>query len=149
MLVVNKPAGIPTHPSISTNNISLANGVRSYFDKICLKKKIRPVNRLDIYTSGIVVFAKCEYIQECLISQMEQNIFKKEYLCFCMNDINSFSKSDRGKISFPLSRKPGSILERCINTTLGQRAITNYEVLEIYKKENINYCLIKCSLETR
>ena len=63
ILVVNKPSGIAVHPSILHFDNSLSNGVRYYFDKIGLKKKIRPVNRLDLNTSGIVVFAKCEYIQ--------------------------------------------------------------------------------------
>ena len=43
---------------------SLSNGVKFYFDQIGLKKKIRIVNRLDKDTSGIVIFAKNEYVQE-------------------------------------------------------------------------------------
>ena len=46
-LVVNKPAGIPVHPSMDHYTDSLANGVIFYFNQIGLKKKIRPVNRLD------------------------------------------------------------------------------------------------------
>ena len=46
LLVVNKPSGITIHPSILHFNNSLSNGIRFYFDKIGLKKKIRPVNRL-------------------------------------------------------------------------------------------------------
>ena len=72
LLVVNKPAGIAIHPSILHYSDSLCNGIRFYFDTIGLKKKIRPVNRLDLNTSGLVVFAKCEYIQECLISQIDR-----------------------------------------------------------------------------
>lgn len=45
-----------------------------------LKKKIRPVNRIDKDTSGLVIFAKNEYIQECLIRQMQTNDLKKEYI---------------------------------------------------------------------
>lgn len=45
-----------------------------------LKKKIRPVNRLDKDTSGLVIFAKNEYTQEELIHQMKTNQFKKEYI---------------------------------------------------------------------
>ena len=82
-LIVNKPAGIAIHPSILHYTDSLCNGIRFYFDSIGLKKKIRPVNRLDLNTSGLVIFAKCEYIQECLIKQMSQNVFKKEYLAIC------------------------------------------------------------------
>ena len=62
ILIVNKPSGIPVHPSILHYEDSLSNGVRYYFDQIGLKKKIRPVNRLDKDTTGLVVFAKNEYV---------------------------------------------------------------------------------------
>lgn len=51
MLIVNKPAGIAVHPSMLHYDNSLSNGIRFYFDEIGLKKKIRPVNRLDKDTS--------------------------------------------------------------------------------------------------
>lgn len=79
-LVINKPMGITVHPSILHYEDSLSNGIRFYFDKIGLKKKIRPVNRIDKDTSGLVVFAKNEYIQECLIHQMKSGDFKKDYI---------------------------------------------------------------------
>lgn len=139
LLVVNKPAGIAIHPSVSHYSDSLCNGIRFYFDKIGLKKKIRPVNRLDLNTSGLVVFAKCEYIQECLINQMKNNQFKKEYLAVC----NGFFDKKSGTINLPIARKENSIIERCISEN-GQTAITHYEVL----KEFDNYSLVKCSLET-
>ena len=69
------------HPSILHFEDSLSNGVRHYFDSISLKKKIRPVNRIDLNTSGLVLFAKNEYVQECLIRQMASNLFNKIYLC--------------------------------------------------------------------
>ena len=139
ILVVNKPAGIAIHPSVLHYSDSLCNGIRFYFDKICLKKKIRPVNRLDLNTSGLVVFAKCEYIQECLINQMKKNQFKKEYLAVCDGIFDEKS----GTINLPIARKRNSIIERCISEN-GQTAITHYKVL----KEFDNYSLVKCSLET-
>lgn len=139
LLVVNKPAGIAIHPSVLHYSDSLCNGIRFYFDKIGLKKKIRPVNRLDLNTSGLVVFAKCEYIQECLINQMKNNQFKKEYLAVCNGIFNEKS----GTINLPIARKRNSIIERCISEN-GQTATTHYEVL----KEFDNYSLVKCSLET-
>ena len=81
LLVVNKPAGIAVHPSILHFDNSLSNGIRYYFDSIGLNKKIRPVNRIDLNTSGLVMFAKNEYVQECLIKQMSSGLFKKSYLC--------------------------------------------------------------------
>ena len=139
LLVVNKPAGIAIHPSVLHYSDSLCNGIRFYFDKIGLKKKIRPVNRLDLNTSGLVVFAKCEYIQECLINQMKNNQFKKDYLAVC----NGLFDKKSGTINLPIARKENSIIERCISEN-GQTAITHYEVL----KEFDNYSLVKCSLET-
>ena len=58
LLILNKPAGIAVHPSILHYEDSLSNGVKFYFESIGLKRKIRPVNRLDLNTSGLIVFAK-------------------------------------------------------------------------------------------
>lgn len=138
-LIVNKPSGIAIHPSILHFDNSLSNGVRYYFDKIGLKKKIRPVNRLDKDTSGLVIFAKCEYIQECLSLQMKDGIFKKEYLCLCSG---LFDKKS-GTINLPIARKEGSIIERCIDES-GKKAITHYKVLKEFK----DCSLVNCSLET-
>ena len=139
LLIINKPAGIAIHPSILHYSDSLCNGIRFYFDKIGLKKKVRPVNRLDLNTSGLVVFAKCEYIQECLISQMKCHKFKKEYLAAC----NGIFDKKFGTISLPIARKENSIIERCISEN-GQPSTTHYEVI----KEFNGYSLVKCILET-
>ena len=139
LLVVNKSSGIAIHPSILHFDNSLSNGVRFYFDKIGLKKKIRPINRLDKDTSGLVIFAKCEYTQECLSLQMKKNIFEKEYLCLC----SGLFDKESGTINLPIARKEGSIIERCIDEN-GKKSITHYKVLEDFK----NYSLVLCKLET-
>ena len=139
MLILNKPSGISTHPSILHFSDSLSNGVKYYFDSIGLHKKIRPVNRLDLYTSGLIIFAKNEYIQECLIKQMEDNTFKKEYACL----VKGHLEVKKGVINKPIARKEGSIIERCIAGS-GKTAITHYEVI----KEFSDYSLVKCLLET-
>lgn len=139
LLIVNKPAGIAIHPSLLHYTDSLSNGVRYYFDLIGLKKKIRPVNRLDANTSGLVAFAKCEYIQECFIKQMANKTFKKEYLCI----VNGVFDKKTGIINLPITRKSGSIIERCVDRN-GQDAVTYYEVV----KEFGNYSVVKCLLET-
>lgn len=139
LLILNKPAGIAVHPSILHFKDSLSNGVRFYFDSIGLKKKIRPVNRLDLDTSGIIIFAKNEYIQECLIQQMNSHILKKEYIAI----VSGILKEKTGTINLPISRKDGSIIERCISEN-GQTAITDYSVI----KELDNMSVVKCVLQT-
>ena len=140
-IVLNKPSGMPVHPSMDHFTDSLSNGVKYYFDECNLKKKIRPVNRLDRNTSGLVVFAKNEYIQECLIRQMKDGKFYKEYIAICDGKL----ENETGTIDAPIARKEDSIIERCIDES-GDHAITKYELLE-YNEEN-NYSVVKCILET-
>lgn len=139
-IVVNKPAGIPIHPSRLHYTDSLSNGIKFYFDSIRLAKKIRPVNRLDLDTSGLVIFAKCEYIQECFIRQMANKTFVKEYICM----VKGFLEAKIGTIDLPIARKTGSIIERCIDKKNGQPSITHYEVIQEFS----NHSLVKCKLET-
>jgi 23S rRNA pseudouridine1911/1915/1917 synthase len=139
LLVLNKPANIAIHPSILHFDNSLSNGVKFYFDKLGLKKKIRIVNRLDRNTSGIVILAKNEYIQECLIKQMKTNEFKKEYLAIAKGILESKS----GTLNFPITRKEGSIIERTVSSD-GDSAITHYDVV----KEFNNLSLVHIVLET-
>lgn len=139
LLILNKPSGIAVHPSILHFDDTLSNGVKFYFDKINLPKKIRPVNRLDFNTSGLIVFAKNEYMQECLIQQMAVSTFQKEYIAL----ISGILDEKKGTIDKPIARKPGSIIERCISPG-GKKSVTHFEVL----KEFENGSLVKCRLET-
>ena len=140
-IVVNKLAGIPIHPSMEHYEDSLSNGIKYYFDEIGLKKKIRPINRLDRNTSGLVIFAKNEYIQERLIEQMKNNLFYKEYIAICEGKF----KNTKGIINASIARKENSIIERCVSEN-GDIAITEYELLNYNSEEN--YSVVKCILKT-
>jgi 23S rRNA pseudouridine1911/1915/1917 synthase len=139
LLIINKPPFIPVHPSCNHYENSLSNGVKYYFNLINLKRKIRPVNRLDKDTSGLVIFAKHEYIQESLIKQMKCNSFKKEYMAILTG--NLIEKS--GTIDVPISRKAGSIMERETSQN-GENAISHFELIKNFE----NYALVKYTLET-
>ena len=139
LLIVNKAPNIPVHPSLNHYEDSLSNGVKYYFNSIGLKRKIRPINRLDKDTSGIVLFAKNEYIQECLIKQMKSNKFEKEYLAL----VDGIVTKDKQTIIVPIARKDSSIIERCIRDD-GDYAETDIELVNTYA----NYSLIKCKLKT-
>lgn len=139
MLIINKPSGIAIHPSIRHYEDSIASGIKYYFESIGIHKKIRPVNRLDLNTSGLVIFAKNEFVQENLIKQMQTKTFTKEYLAI----VTEILENKTGIIDKPIARKEGSIIERCVSET-GQRAITEYEVI----REFGNNSLVKCKLLT-
>lgn len=139
MLIINKPRGIAVHPSIKHYEDSISSGVKYYFHSKGINKKIRPVNRLDLNTSGLIIFAKNEYIQECLIKQMQDKTFTKEYIAIATGIFDKKS----GIIDAPIARKEESIIERCIEKT-GKNAKTMYEVI----KEIGNNSIIKCELLT-
>lgn len=139
LLAINKPANMPVHPSMLHYEETLSNAVKYYFDTLNLKRKIRIVNRLDKDTSGIVIFAKNEYIQECLIKQMKTKELKKEYLAI----VTGYLQKKSDTLCFPISRKEGSIIERTVNPN-GDIAITHYNIL----KEQNNLSLVHVFLET-
>lgn len=139
LLIINKQPNVAIHPSMLHYDNSLSNGVKFYFDSIGLKKKIRPVNRLDRNTSGLVIFAKNEYVQEFLIKQMQNNTFSKEYLAILEGILNK----KKGTIIAPIARKKDSIIERCVDES-GDFSITHYKVI----KEFNNLSLVNFKLET-
>ena len=89
------------------------------------KKKVRPVSRLDRDTSGIILFAKNEFIQEALIKQMKEKIFKKEYVGI----VNGIIPEESGTIDLPIARKPDSIMLRHIDVS-GGRSLTTFQVIK-------------------
>ena len=143
MLIINKEAGYPIHPSNMHHDDTISNFVKYYFETNNIKRKIRPVNRLDKDTSGITIFAKSDYIQDMLIKQMKENIFKKEYLAIT----EGIFTEKEGLISAPIARKYGSIIEREINfnedPSLGidykpYPAETLYKVITENQKNNLS-----------
>ena len=123
------------HPSSYHLNNTLANGVKHYLNN---NKKIRPINRLDRDTSGIVMFAKNEYIQELI---KNDNTIQKEYLAI----VTGIMEKNKGTINAPIARKEGSIMERIVDES-GQEAITHYEVLD--ESIEMNLSLVRVILET-
>jgi len=138
-IILNKPAKIETHPTCANYTNTLANGLMYYFKQNGIKKKIRPVNRLDKETSGLIVFAKNEYVQEQLVKQMKDNVMNKEYIAI----VEGIVEKNEGEINAPIKRKSDSILERCVSED-GDNAITEYEVINRLNKMTV----VKCKLKT-
>lgn len=136
LLIIDKPPHMPVHPSLNHYENSLSNGVKYYFDSINLHRLIRPINRLDKDTSGIVMFAKNEYIQSRLTN------YTKEYIAIVVGTLEG-----KGIIDKPIKRKADSIIERCIDKS-GEKAITEYEVLKNFNVNGEDLTEVKCLLHT-
>ena len=136
LLIIDKPPHMPVHPSLNHYENSLSNGVKYYFDSINLHRLIRPINRLDKDTSGIVMFAKNEYIQSRLTNYI------KEYIAIVVGRLEG-----NGIIDKPIKRKADSIIERCVDEN-GEKAITEYEVLKNFNINGEDLTEVKCILRT-
>ena len=134
LIILNKDPFMPIHPSQNHYTDSLSNGLKAYYIKNYIKRKIRPVTRLDKDTSGLVVFAKSDYIQECLVKQMKDGTFKKRYIAI----LNGKLDKESGIIEANISRKSDSIIEREISTD-GDYAKSEYKLIKYDSKNDISY----------
>ncbi|MDQ2086624.1 RluA family pseudouridine synthase [Herbivorax sp. ANBcel31] len=139
LIALNKQPGVIVHPTCNHSKGTLANAISYHFAKNKVLRKIRPVMRLDRDTSGVIIFAKNSFSQDFLIKQMNNNSFYKEYTGI----VNGLVKTPHGTINFPISRKPGSIIERCTSSN-GEPSVTHYKVIEHLK----NATLLSFVLET-
>lgn len=136
LLIIDKPAGMLVHPTVSERGTTLYDYVKAYYEANGIDAGIHPVSRLDRNTSGLVIFAKEPIVQHWLSQQQVE----KEYLALACGRFDC----SEGIIEAPIARKEGSIIERCVDYERGKYAKTAYEVLAAYS----NHTLLKVRLFT-
>lgn len=140
LLVVNKPADMPIHPSLNNYENSLANALAWYFAKQDTPFVFRCINRLDRDTSGLTIIAKHMLSAGILSAQVTERAIHREYLAIVRGQIHP----EKGTVDAPMGRKGDSIIERMIDYEKGERAITHYN-LKAYKN---GHSLLSIHLET-
>lgn len=127
LLIINKAAGVPVHPSKGHAADSLANFVAYYFDKKGEKSVFRCVTRLDRGTSGVCVIAKNSRAQDILRKEMQNGQTGKKYLAV---SVGIFDKKS-GIIDRNIRRIPGiATIKREVCDGDGKRAVTEYRILK-------------------
>lgn len=142
ILVLNKPADMPIHPSLNNYENTLANAVANYYAKQNMPFVFRCINRLDRDTTGVTMLAKNPFSAGILSEMLRNREIHREYLAIA-NGI--FDKKD-GIVDAPIGRKEGSTIEREVNFENGERAVTHYTVIK--ENTNLNCSQIKLWLET-
>ncbi len=139
LMILNKPADTPIHPSVNNYENTLANGISWYFYAQGIPFVYRCINRLDRDTTGLLILAKHMY-SAALLSKMAANReIHREYLA-----IASGLLPVSGVIDAPISRKNGSAIERCVDFSCGEQAITHFQ-REAFKDD---CSLVRLKLET-
>lgn len=148
LMVVNKAAGMPIHPSRNNPDNSLGNALAWYFKEKGRPFVFRCINRLDRDTSGLTIVAK-HMVSGAILSQMvaakskeglQAEGIHREYLAIVKGRVNP----PRGTITAPIAKKESVHLERMVDFTRGERAVTHYQVV----KEQDGYSLVALQLET-
>lgn len=141
ILIVNKPSGLLIHPDGNENEDTLVNRVAKYYYDKGANMEVRYAHRIDVETSGLVLFCK-DFLTHAKINyEVEQHIITREYRALVSGII---SKND-GVIDFSIGKdRHINNKYRVSNSEKAKDAITNF----IVEKRMKNKTLVSCILET-
>ena len=139
ILVVNKAAKTPIHPSQGNYDNTLANAVAYYYQQKNETFTYRCINRLDRDTTGLLIIAKHMYSASLLSEMVANHEIHREYLAIATGEV-----PETGTIIAPIGRVDGSTIERHVDEMQGDYACTHYKRLDY----NNGYSLVSLKLET-
>ena len=128
IVVVNKPAGMPIHPSVNNYTNTMANALAWYYKEQGKPFIFRCSNRLDRDTSGLTVVAKHLVSAGILSAMTADKTLGREYLAIVSGHVTP----PTGTVRAPLARSGTSIVERKVDFEHGEEAVTHYETLGQY-----------------
>ncbi|ORO79922.1 MULTISPECIES: RluA family pseudouridine synthase [Streptococcus] len=135
LIIVNKPEGMKTHGN-QPNEIALLNHVSAYVGQTCYV-----VHRLDMETSGLVLFAKNPFILPILNRLLEKKEIAREYWALVEGQIGSKELIFRDKIG----RDRYDRRKRVVDSKKGQHAETQVSRLKQFPNKT---SLVRCKLKT-
>ena len=144
VVVFDKPAGMPVHPSHKHQGDTLGNCFAAMFPALTF----RPINRLDKDTSGLCAAAKSAYAANLLtgnISKVYAAVTEGVPIPKPIENplIKWYGTEDGFRIEAPIGRTADSVITREVRED-GQSAVTNYTI----EKGNGKFALLRISLET-
>ncbi|MFR0750473.1 RluA family pseudouridine synthase [Hungatella sp.] len=141
LLVVNKAAGVPIHPSQGNHDNTLANGIAWYLGEKGEAATYRAINRLDRDTTGLLILAR-HALSACMLSEMVRtHAIRRCYLAAASGLV-----PPEGVIDAPIARTCDSTIERCVDFERGDSARTHYRTL--YYNRDTDCSLVELRLET-
>jgi 23S rRNA pseudouridine1911/1915/1917 synthase len=126
LLVVDKPAGLVTHPAPGHSGLTLAEALRGRAAGGPHPERAGIVHRLDRDTSGLLVLAKSERAHAELSRMLARREIERGYLAL----VEGSPDADSGTIDAPLARDRARRDLMSTRTARGRRALTRFEVRE-------------------
>ncbi len=141
ILIVDKPAGMPIHPTHGNPDNTLGNALVAVFAARGEAFVYRCINRLDRDTSGLTMIAKHSVSAAVLGRQLNgHEMMQREYVAVT----EGYFAEKEGCIEEPLAPIPGDVLKMGVDRENGQRAVTKYKILG----EKSGKSLVACTLLT-
>ena len=142
VLIVNKPAGMVTHPAHGNYTGTLVNGLLHYTQQLSTERGLQRagvLHRLDKGTSGLLAVARTDEAHRFIASQFEAHTIRREYHAIVWG---AFPQS-QGIIDAPIARHISDRKKMGVKEG-GKHAVTEYTVLRTYD----HLSLVKLSLRT-
>ena len=153
VLVVNKPAGLVTHPAPGHWSGTLVNAVLGHLERSGATlpapagAEFRPgiVHRLDKDTSGLLLVAKTDRAHLALAKQLKARTMRRTYLA-CVEGLVAL---DEGTVDVPIGRHLTDRKRMTVRHLGGRHAVTHYRVLRRAPAAALGpYTVVECRLET-
>jgi len=139
LIVINKPANMPIHPSFQNHGNTLADALAWYFQEKGQSFVYRCINRLDRDTTGLLIVAKHMLSAAILSAMMVERTIHRTYLALVEG-----LPPEYGIIDAPIGRTADSAMLREVNYETGESAVTHFHRLD----SRNGLSLIQCKLET-
>ena len=138
IIVVDKPSGMPSVPGLDGRTSLQEWIIESHRDQLSGNvPDIRAVHRLDMDTSGLIIFAKTEDAEINLKKQFEEHTVRKTYMAGLSpadthtSDIPVLKAGDKGRIELPLSADYDERPRQKVDMAQGKPSLTEYEVVSV------------------
>jgi 23S rRNA pseudouridine1911/1915/1917 synthase len=142
LVVVDKPAGVASHPSVGWTGPTVLGGLAAAGFTIATSgaaERAGIVHRLDVGTSGLMVVAKSERAYTLLKQAFRERTVEKIYNAVVQGHPDPLT----GTIDAPLGRHPSSSWKFAVVTD-GKPSVTHYETVEAFPAAS----LLEIHLET-
>lgn len=144
-IVVNKPAGLVTHPGAGNWQGTLLNGLLYRFPELSQVARAGIVHRLDKDTSGLLVVARHEKAQTHLIRQLQARSVSREYIALVHGRLTR-----PGTVNMEIGRDQRVPVRMAVENPIAPKAaITHYEPVRAgFLEEDVSVTEVVCKLET-
>ena len=142
LLVLDKPAGLPVHPTARYHAGTLTQILK---DTLSPQAPADPVHRLDRETSGVIVCGRGPEVCRTLMRAFVAGAVRKQYLAVC----EGWPQEDAFAVDAPIAEGTEAIrIAVRIDAALGKPARTRFEVERRFERDGARFALLRAFPET-